>query len=396
MQVPVQRIQLWAHKPFSGLQYNTHIDYKADSCVDIGQMSRTYSLESRRQNKNNLDRHFGNEEPEDEISLTTCGLVDPPFSENEVKLTAFKFGKRISSGPEGIDNTGVKALYKLLIKNARPRPLTAYTDGSSDLTLSNGGAGINIILQDGTNKIKEGAGQISSNFTCELTAIWKALDVCLNQPSLHQAEGILIYSDSISALEAIQKGNTKITQKLEPLENNCILHWIPADAGIGAMAAALQKFDRDPEQQLYTLKIVDIAADVMEMHDDIVLLGESKINLQKKINVLRKYFEDNFSTLNQSKSKVMVFRNGGRKARSDVWFWGQLPLTITSKYTYMCHQLTASNSTQQAAKHFKNKALNAINAVWAISTKTRINSIRSSLKLLDSMGLSTLLYAAPI
>ncbi|UYV62899.1 hypothetical protein LAZ67_2002358 [Cordylochernes scorpioides] len=72
----------------------------------------TYSLESRRQNKNNLDRHFGNEEPVDEISLTTCGLVDPPFSENEVKLAAFKFGKRKSPGPEGIDNTVVKALVR--------------------------------------------------------------------------------------------------------------------------------------------------------------------------------------------------------------------------------------------------------------------------------------------
>ncbi|UYV63050.1 hypothetical protein LAZ67_2002977 [Cordylochernes scorpioides] len=40
MQVPVQRIQLWTHKPFSGLQYNAHIDYKADSSVNIGQMSR--------------------------------------------------------------------------------------------------------------------------------------------------------------------------------------------------------------------------------------------------------------------------------------------------------------------------------------------------------------------
>ncbi|UYV71320.1 hypothetical protein LAZ67_8002618 [Cordylochernes scorpioides] len=42
MQVPVQRIQLWTHKPFSGLQYNAHIDYKADSSVDIGQMSRCW------------------------------------------------------------------------------------------------------------------------------------------------------------------------------------------------------------------------------------------------------------------------------------------------------------------------------------------------------------------
>ncbi|UYV66782.1 hypothetical protein LAZ67_4002842 [Cordylochernes scorpioides] len=40
MQVPAQRIQLWTRKPFSGLQYNAHIDYKADSSVDIGQMSR--------------------------------------------------------------------------------------------------------------------------------------------------------------------------------------------------------------------------------------------------------------------------------------------------------------------------------------------------------------------
>ncbi|UYV81255.1 hypothetical protein LAZ67_20000502 [Cordylochernes scorpioides] len=39
--------------------------------------------------------------------------TDPPFFENEVKLTAFKFGKRKSPGPEGIDNTVVKALEEL-------------------------------------------------------------------------------------------------------------------------------------------------------------------------------------------------------------------------------------------------------------------------------------------
>ncbi|UYV78105.1 hypothetical protein LAZ67_16000132 [Cordylochernes scorpioides] len=36
-----------------------------------------------------------------------------------------------------------------------------------------------------------------------------------------------------------------------------------------ALAAALQKIDLDPEQQLYTSKIVDIAAAMMEMHGDI-------------------------------------------------------------------------------------------------------------------------------
>ncbi|UYV64908.1 hypothetical protein LAZ67_3002373 [Cordylochernes scorpioides] len=99
-----------------------------------------------------------------------------------------------------------------------------------------------------TLQVKEGAGK--SNFTCKLTAIWKPLDVCLNQPSLHQEEGILTYSDSRSALEAIQKGNTKITQnihslltQLETLEKDCILQWIPAHVGIGGneMADELAK-----------------------------------------------------------------------------------------------------------------------------------------------------------
>ncbi|UYV85164.1 FAM200A [Cordylochernes scorpioides] len=61
--------------------------------------------------------HLGSElrkrEPEDEISLTTCGLVDPLFSENKVKLVAFKFGNRKSPGPDGIDNTVVKALNRV-------------------------------------------------------------------------------------------------------------------------------------------------------------------------------------------------------------------------------------------------------------------------------------------
>ncbi|UYV80342.1 hypothetical protein LAZ67_18002541 [Cordylochernes scorpioides] len=48
-------------------------------------------------------------------------VTHPPFSENEVKLTAFKFGKRKSPGPEGIDNTVVKALGPPIA--AKPRRL---------------------------------------------------------------------------------------------------------------------------------------------------------------------------------------------------------------------------------------------------------------------------------
>ncbi|UYV84460.1 hypothetical protein LAZ67_X002280 [Cordylochernes scorpioides] len=68
--------------------------------------------------------------------------------------------------------------------------------------------------------------------------------------------------------------------------------------------------------------------------DDIVLIGDSKINLQLKINILKTYLETNLLTLNENKSRIMVFRNGGKVARSERWYWGQSPLSVTSKYTY--------------------------------------------------------------
>ncbi|UYV64490.1 hypothetical protein LAZ67_3000956 [Cordylochernes scorpioides] len=47
--------------------------------------------------------------------------------------------------------------------------------------------------------------------------------------------------------------------------------------------------------------------------DDIAIIGESRINLQKKIKILKEYLDENLMTLNESKSKIMVFRNGGYK-----------------------------------------------------------------------------------
>ncbi|GFV32896.1 RNase H domain-containing protein [Trichonephila clavipes] len=59
----------------------------------------------------------------------------------------------------------------------------AYFDGSSDRSLSNGGAGILILLPDGNNyKHKINTGIISSNFTSELMVIREALILYQQDP----------------------------------------------------------------------------------------------------------------------------------------------------------------------------------------------------------------------
>ncbi|GFV40726.1 RNase H domain-containing protein [Trichonephila clavipes] len=117
----------------------------------------------------------------------------------------------------------------------------AYTDGSSDRSLSNGGAGIILLLPDGNNyKHKINTGIIASNFTNELMAIREALILYQQDPHvIYSTQGLVIFLDSKSAIEAIRNGETNIScdiiTLLEQLHNkrkSCILHWIPAHVNI--------------------------------------------------------------------------------------------------------------------------------------------------------------------
>ncbi|UYV76332.1 hypothetical protein LAZ67_14000035 [Cordylochernes scorpioides] len=130
--------------------------------------------------------------------------------------------------------------------------------------------------------------------------------------------------------------------------------------------------------------------------DDIAIIGESRMNLQKKIKILKEYLDENLMTLNESKSKIMVFRNGGKPSNKDRWFWNDKPITITSRYTYLGFPLTPTITTTHPANYFKGKALTAINATHPILIKSKAKSINLSTKLFDTIVRAVLMYAAPL
>ncbi|GFU14095.1 RNase H domain-containing protein [Trichonephila clavipes] len=147
----------------------------------------------------------------------------------------------------------------------------AYTDGSSDRSLSNGGAGIIFFLPDGNNyKHKINTGIIASNFTSELVAIREALLLYQQNPHvIDSTEGLVIFSDSKSAIEAIRNGKTNIScdiiTLLEQLHNkrkSCTLQWIPAHVNIegNECADSLAKEARDIEHKCTTITLDDANA----------------------------------------------------------------------------------------------------------------------------------------
>ncbi|GFX32411.1 RNase H domain-containing protein [Trichonephila clavipes] len=119
-------------------------------------------------------------------------LQDPLIPKNPQKNTCFELellqpcSKK--EDPVTLRQKGLETIAILSQDNFA----IAYTDGSSDRSLSNGGAGIILLLPDGNNyKHKINTGIIASNFTSELVAIREALILYQQNPHvIDSTEGL--------------------------------------------------------------------------------------------------------------------------------------------------------------------------------------------------------------
>ncbi|GFV90115.1 RNase H domain-containing protein [Trichonephila clavipes] len=110
-------------------------------------------------------------------------LQEPLIPKNPPKNTCFELELlqpcSIKEDPVTLRQKGLETIAILSQDNFA----IAYTHGSSDRSLSNGGAGIILLLPDGNNyKHKINTGIITSNFTRELMAIREALILYQQDP----------------------------------------------------------------------------------------------------------------------------------------------------------------------------------------------------------------------
>ncbi|UYV74237.1 hypothetical protein LAZ67_11002572 [Cordylochernes scorpioides] len=103
------------------------------------------------------------------------------------------------------------------------------------------------------------------------------------------------------------------------------------------MTDLIKMYDNSDLTSVYLPEFGDVH--LLMYADDIAIIGESRVNLQKKINLLKEYLGVNEMTLNESKSKIMVFRNGGKPSREDRWYWNGKPLMVTGRYIYLGYPL---------------------------------------------------------
>ena len=97
--------------------------------------------------------------------------------------------------------------------------------------------------------------------------------------------------------------------------------------------------------------------------DDIIIFYETAEGLQTGLNILYNYCQKWRLSVNPSKSKVMVFRNGGRLPQNMHFHYGDNVLEITGKFTYLGVVFTTGSSFSEAQTTLSGQVQEAIFAL---------------------------------
>ena len=69
--------------------------------------------------------------------------------------------------------------------------------------------------------------------------------------------------------------------------------------------------------------------------DDMVLIAESPQNLQKMLDTLYDYCNEWKIEVNVQKTKIVVFRNGGKLRNPENWSYNGYYIDIVSEFNYL-------------------------------------------------------------
>jgi len=130
--------------------------------------------------------------------------------------------------------------------------------------------------------------------------------------------------------------------------------------------------------------------------DDALELGDTVIRLQRLLNQLDSFCSKWGLNVNLEKSKIIVFRNGGKVRDNEKWFYRGAMLEVVSYYKYVGLITTSSLNWTLAQKTL---ATQAMKSLFLIKKANRVSGglmPKVLISLFDKLVLPILLYGAEI
>jgi hypothetical protein len=130
--------------------------------------------------------------------------------------------------------------------------------------------------------------------------------------------------------------------------------------------------------------------------DDITQNSDTVGRLQSMINVLANFCRLWGMTVNMSKTKIVVFRRGGKVRHNENWYYNNEKVEVVAFYKYLGIIFSSFLCWSHATKVLSVQASKAINMINSYAYKCNGLPIKASFKLFDSMVLPILLYGSEV
>ena len=92
--------------------------------------------------------------------------------------------------------------------------------------------------------------------------------------------------------------------------------------------------------------------------DDIILFGKTPEDLQSSLSALEEYCKRWKLTVNTDKTKIMIFRKGGRLPNNLAFIYNNVNIEIVYKFCYLGVVFTSGGSSYETQKTLSGQALN--------------------------------------
>lgn len=193
---------------------------------------------------------------------------------------------------------------------------------------------------------------------------------------------------------AVCVGN-KITEYFECISGvrqGCILSPLLFSMFLSELQSDLTKCDA---------RGIDVFADTVGIFslmyaDDIALVADTVIDLQKKVNCLEKYCNKWGLTVNMDKTKVVVFKNGGFVKKSEKWNFGEKEIQVVPSYCYLGVIFSSTLNWSKCVQNLSSKALRAVAGIKKLYFKLETMPSETLFKIFDAKIKPILLYGSEI
>ena len=109
------------------------------------------------------------------------------------------------------------------------------------------------------------------------------------------------------------------------------------------------------------LTVQDVTLMLLMYADDMAIVGESPEDLQKSLDLLYEYCTKWGIEVNTEKTKIIVFKKGGRLRRSEQWSYNGVPLETVQNFNYLGVVFNGSGLFNSNQNTLVGKALKAMN-----------------------------------